>query len=130
MKDDNKKTIFICEDDSMMLEIYSKGFSLEGFNTMIARDGEEAKGILEKGAEKPSVFLLDIMMPKSNGFELLEYIKSRPDLKDTPTVFLTNIFSKDDIDKAKQLGVDLYLVKSENTPQELVEKVRTFIKEK
>ncbi len=81
--------ILIIEDDSMMSRMYQNSFSIEGFVTEIAKDGEE--GIVKAKDIKPSLILLDVMMPKMNGLEALDLLKADSSTKDIPVVMLTNL---------------------------------------
>lgn len=95
----------------------------------IAHDGEEALTLLQKSSEKPdAVILLDIMMPKMNGFDVLRKIKEDAKLKNILVILLTNLAGEQDAEKGLQLGSVLYLVKSQYTPKQVVEKIEEVIK--
>lgn len=119
--------IFLVEDDPLMVRMYEKTFKLSGYEVEIAFDGEEALSKLQKMKPKPTIILLDIMMPKLSGFDVLRELKKNPDLKSVPVVALTNLAGKDDAEKALELGAVLYLVKSQYDPKEVVEKVKEVI---
>lgn len=121
------KTIFMAEDDSFLLKIFGKVFTLEGFDLKVAKNGTEAKEAMTQMQEAPSVFLLDVMMPGMSGFELFEYIKSQEKLKNVPVIFFTNLYSDDDAKKAKDMGANMYLLKSDNYPQDVVAKIKSLI---
>lgn len=123
----DKKMIFMAEDDSFMVKIYAKVFTLEGFELKVAENGEVAINMLNSIPEKPSVFLLDVMMPNVDGFKLYEYIKSQEKYKNVPVVFLTNLYSPEDAEKAKNMGAKLYLVKSDNSSQDVVSTLKKLI---
>ncbi len=124
------KSIFIADDDTLMIDIYTKVFAEDGFQVFGAQDGEQAKNMLVSENLNPDVFLFDVMMPKMTGFELFEFVKSQDKYKDTPIVFLTNLYDPKDVEKAKTMGADLYLVKSDSDPKEVVEKINGLIAKK
>lgn len=116
------KKILIAEDDGFIAEVYDTKLTFEGFEVVIATDGVEA---IEKiKSTKPDVILLDVMMPKMNGLEVLEKIRQDKEFKKTPVLILTNAGEKDSVTKALQLGATDYLIKSSYTPEEVVEKIK------
>ncbi len=119
--------IFIVEDDPLMSRMYEKAFRLNGYDVELAFDGEEGLKKLQDMDEKPSVVLLDIMMPKMSGFDVLKAAKGDKNIKKVPIIALTNLAGKDDAEKALKLGAALYLVKSQYDPREVVEKVKEVI---
>ena len=125
----NNKTIILVEDDQIILRMYSKKFAKEGFKVIQAADGEAGWQAIQGTSPKPDVALLDIMLPKMNGFELLEKIKASDTLKEMPVILLTNLGSGPiDKEKGRKLGAALYLIKSELTPAQVVEQVKGVIK--
>lgn len=115
--------ILIVEDDPLMLRMYQKIFTLEKYDVDIAVNGEEA---LEKiHANRPILILLDIMMPKLNGLQVLDKLKSDPDTKTIPVVMLTNLASEKDAESAMFKGAVKYIVKSQFDPKQ----VTTMVKE-
>lgn len=119
--------IYIVEDDPLMIRMYEKVFRLNGYEVEMAFDGEEGLKKLNDMTEKPTVVLLDVMMPKKSGFEVLKEIKASPALKGLPVIMLTNLAGSDDAEKALSMGAVLYLVKSQYDPKEVVEKVKEII---
>jgi DNA-binding response OmpR family regulator len=117
------KTFLAVEDDELIRHLYERSFRVAGQEIEIAKDGEEALEKLSKMEVKPSVILLDIMMPKMNGFDVLEAIKKDDTLKDIPVIMLTNLGSEEDREKGLALGALDYLVKSDYNPSQVVEKV-------
>ena len=114
---------FIAEDDQLMSRMYERAFRLSGYEPIIVHDGEEALKKLGEMNPKPNVIILDVMMPKISGFDVLAKIKQDSTLKNIPTVILTNLASKEDGEKALALGAALYLIKSDYNPRQVVEKV-------
>ena len=114
--------ILIVEDDEFLLKMYQKKFSLMGYEVMTAHNGVE--GMERMKTEKPNLVLMDLMMPKMDGFEMLERVKKDVALKSIPVVVLTNLASDDDKEKVMSLGAADYIVKSGTTPAEVVEMVQ------
>ena len=124
----SKVTIFIAEDDPLMARLYEKAFRLSGYEINLAFDGEEAiKKIEELRENKPTIIILDIMMPKLSGFDVLKFLKQEKDFKNIPVVVLTNLAGKEDAEKALSMGAVLYLVKSQYDPKQVVEKIKEII---
>ncbi|MEK7546886.1 MAG: response regulator [Patescibacteria group bacterium] len=124
---DSKVKIFIAEDDPLMIRMYERVFRLSGYEVNLATDGEEALTKLKAIESPPTLVLLDIMMPKMNGFDVLKEMKQDEKLKKVPVVILTNLAGQADAEKALSLGAVLYLVKSQYDPKEVVEKVKEII---
>lgn len=122
------KTILLVDDDLTLREMYEERMKAEGFNIIQATNGEEA---LKKAKEaNPDVILLDIMMPKVNGFDVLKELKSNPELKDIPVIVLTALIQDVDRVQGKKLGATDYIVKSETMPGEVITKIKNAIGEK
>ena len=118
--------ILIAEDDEFIRDIYSRIFTMNGFEVILATNGAEA---LEKMEETvPDLILLDIMMPYQNGKEVFKKIKQDERLKDVPVVFLTNVSAQDDLEQELLDQADKYLIKAHFTPKEVVEEVLPLIK--
>ncbi len=125
MAESNNK-ILIIEDDGALLEMYKIKFQEEGLNLLTASDGEVGLELVKK--ELPKVILLDIMMPKMDGFAVLVEIKKDPKTKDIPVLMLSNLGQRSDVDKGQQLGAVDYIVKASMTPTQVVEKIKQFLK--
>jgi len=121
---ENKK-ILIIEDDATLRNVLSEFLESEGFAVAMASDGEE--GIELANNSKPDLILLDIIIPKKNGFEVLKEIKGNKDISDIPVILLTNLGSLDDIEKALELGATTYLVKGDYQIKEIVEKIKEVL---
>jgi DNA-binding response OmpR family regulator len=104
-----KSKILIVDDEPNIVMTLEYAFKKQDFEVFIARDGSEALEILDK--ETPNVILLDIMMPKVDGYKTLEQIKKNDQLKDTKVVFLTAKSKVKDVEKGLSLGADKYLTK-------------------
>lgn len=123
MVDQNTKIVLV-EDDIVLSDMYVKKFTMEGFSIERAMDGEEGLALIKQ--VKPQLILLDIMMPKKNGLDTLKDIKSDPELKDAFVVLLSNVGEQSYIDEGFKLGANEYLMKSNYTPREVVEKIREW----
>jgi len=122
----NKKIkILLIEDDSFLLNMYATKFEMENFQVISAEDG--VKGLKLSQEESPDIILLDIILPKLSGFEVLKKIKEDNKLKKIPVILLTNLSQKDDIDKCLQLGAQDYLIKAHFMPSEVVEKIKKIL---
>lgn len=118
--------ILLAEDDLQLIDMYRRKFELEGFEVQFAEDGEKAIQILENW--KPDVALLDIMMPKVNGLDVLKHIKEKPGYEDVITVMLTNLGNESTAEEIYKLGATEYIVKADMTPLEVSDKVKELIK--
>jgi DNA-binding response OmpR family regulator len=116
--------ILIIEDDPVIARNFLTLLEKEGFEVDVARDGDEG---LTKAKEKPHLILLDVMLPKLDGFEVLKRLKSDKELKSIPVIMLTNVAEVEKAKKALKLGVCNYLVKGYTLPKEVVEKVRKVL---
>ncbi len=121
-----QKVILIVEDDNLLSNLYYRKFEAEGFAPMIAHDGQEGLKLAE--TKVPDFILLDNMLPKLNGLEVLAQIKKNPLLKDTPVVILSNLAFAEERDRALELGAKEYLAKAGQTPEAVVEKVKSYLK--
>lgn len=121
-----KLKILIIEDEACLSQMYSSKLKLNGFETIVCQDGES--GLLLSQKEKPDLILLDIILPKLDGFFVLKSLKEDLKIKDIPIVLLTNLSQKNDIEKGLKLGAIDYLVKAQLTPQEVIEKIKKILK--
>lgn len=117
--------ILLVEDDIALREIYSARFTAEDFEVMTASDGEEALTQAIQG--KPDLVILDIMMPKISGMDVLDILRSTPETKDTKIIIMSALSQSSDIERGKQLGADAYLVKSQTTLSDVVEKAKEIL---
>ena len=126
-KADKKKTIIIVDDDSLMLDMYSVKFKERGFNV---DPHTNPKQVLEKLREGSSaaVILFDMVMPGLDGLEFLDILRSEKLAKDTILVAISNQWEESYIEKAKELGVDDYIIKADVIPSDLVSKIEKIIK--
>ena len=122
--------VLIVEDDQFINTAYSSKFKHEGITAEIATDGEAALARLcDAGKKLPSLILLDIMLPKKNGFEVLETVKGDPRMKKIPVLILSNLSQDADRVRGMELGASEYIVKSEQKIESLVTKVKRYLSE-
>lgn len=122
---ENGKKVMIVEDDEHIAKVYEIKLAKEGVATSLARDGEEA--VAKITAEKPDVIILDLMLPKKDGFGVLEDIKKNPELAGIPVIILSNLGQQSDQERALALGANEYLVKVDYPIQEVVDKVKGYL---
>lgn len=125
---DGKTKILLIEDEEMLANMYEVKFKKEGFDLVKALDG--ATGLEKAKTEKPNFILLDIIMPKMDGFSVLKSLKEEESTKNIPVILLTNLGQDEDIQKGNELGAVGYLVKANITPSEVVEEVKKKIANK
>ena len=123
-----KSFVLLIEDDIFLAGIYQTKFELEGFRIAIARDGEEGLRLAAK--DPPDVILLDILLPKLDGFEVLTRLKEHEKTKHVPVVMLTNLGQKEDVERAMRGGAIDYLIKAHFVPSETVAKVKKILTRK
>lgn len=116
--------IALIEDDEILSKVLFTEFSDAGFQVLQAFDG--IAGLELVRTERPGLVLLDQILPKKLGFEVLEELKKSPDTKNIPVIMLTLLGEDEDIKKGLRLGADDYLVKSRHTIAEIVERVKNF----
>jgi DNA-binding response OmpR family regulator len=117
--------ILLIEDDPFILKMYSTKFQLEKFEVKVADDGQ--KGMDAVGEFQPDIILLDLMMPQINGFDVLQMLKGAEATAKIPVIVLSNLSQEYDIKRAKELGAADYIVKTELTPREVVEKIKGLV---
>jgi DNA-binding response OmpR family regulator len=117
--------ILIVEDDLFLGEIYQKKFEMEGFKVSMANNGEKAVTDIKK--KMPDIVLLDILLPKLDGFSVLEQVKADQTTKEIPIILLTNLGQQDDVQRGLEKGAVDYLIKTHFKPSEVVDKVRKVL---
>lgn len=119
---ETKKKILLVEDDTALAAVYKSRLELEGFDTKEVNNGEDA---LSAAIEfKPDLILLDAMMPKISGFDVLDILRNTPETTNIRVVMLTALSQPKDKERAEALGVDDYLVKSQVVIGDVVERIR------
>lgn len=121
------KRILLVEDDTFLIDIYTTKLKESGFSVEIAIDGDEAlRKMREK--KKPDLLLLDIVLPRIDGWEILEKIKTESKLKDLKIIILSNLGQKEEVEKGLKLGATKYLIKAHYTPSEIVGEIKKVLK--
>ena len=121
-KPNESPLILIVEDDVSLAKMYGTKFASEGFEVIMAHDGET--GLTMAASKHPSVILLDMMLPKYSGLEFLEQLQQHSQMQSTPIIALTNLTETQEKERAFKLGVKDYLAKAMFTPEEVVNKVK------
>lgn len=120
-----KAHVLLVEDDVFLASIYQKKFEMEGYKISVAENGE--KGLADAKKKKPDIILLDILLPKMDGFTVLQNLKADATTKDIPIILLTNLGQKDDVEKGLEAGASDYLIKAHFKPSEIVDKVKKIL---
>jgi CheY-like chemotaxis protein len=115
------KKILIIEDEEILINLLQRKLTESGYEIVLARNGEEGLESMRKS--KPDIILLDIIMPKKGGFEVLEEMSQDEDLRTVPVVVISNSGQPVELDRAKQLGAKDWLIKTEFDPKEVLDKV-------
>ncbi|AKM82335.1 TPA: response regulator [Candidatus Berkelbacteria bacterium] len=118
--------ILMIEDDIMLAQMYQRKLEENGLSVKLAYSGTE--GLAEAQMEKPDLILLDIMMPKMNGFDVLKRLKENIILKEIPVIVLTALTQDSDREESKKLGAVDYLIKSDFTPGQIIDKIQKYLK--
>ncbi|RYC72434.1 response regulator [Candidatus Nanogingivalis gingivitcus] len=118
----NKKKILLVEDDEVLASVYRARLEMEGFEVEEVHDGEKALSVAINF--RPDLILLDVMMPKINGFDVLDILKNTPETMNMRIIMLTALSQEADRDRAEKLGVDDYLVKSQVVIADVIERVK------
>ena len=122
----DKKKILIVEDEKALQKSMRDFLLAEGFDVVSAGDGEQ--GVSLAKSERPDLILLDIVLPKKDGYEVLGEVKSYEGTKNIPVILLTNLESPEDIGRAFESGASTYLVKSDYKLEEIVIKIKETLK--
>lgn len=117
-----QKKILIIEDDDFFRGLIGKKLLFEEFDVYMASNGEE--GLAKIKEQKPELVLLDMLLPSMDGFEVLAKIKEDPALAATAVIIASNLVEKEDVDRALKMGAIDYMIKSQYTPEMIVEKVK------
>lgn len=117
--------LIIVEDDPFLLSILAEKLKEAHFDIETAIDGEDGLNKIKSG--NFDLVLLDMVLPKIDGFKILEELRDDKKLKKIPVIILSNLYDKNNIDKAILLGAKEYIVKAYNTPEEIVLKIKSFL---
>jgi DNA-binding response OmpR family regulator len=119
----DNQTILLVEDDSFISGMYQTKLVGLGYEVEIKEDGESAWERLQQDP-LPDLVLLDIVLPKKDGFEILEGLRADRRTKNLPIILLTNLGQKPDVERGVKLGADDYVIKAHYTPSEVVDKIK------
>ncbi|MBZ9572041.1 response regulator [Patescibacteria group bacterium] len=122
-----KKILFI-EDELALHQTFGNILREKGYEMISAFDGEEGLKLIK--TEKPDLILLDLILPKINGFEVLKRLKEEKEIKKIPVIIITNLEDMENINKALELGATTYLVKASYSPEEVLEKIKKILGER
>jgi CheY-like chemotaxis protein len=115
------KRILIVEDEKILSDLLQKKLLKEGYEVIAACDGQEGIEMIRQ--EKPDLILLDILMPRKDGFGVMEDMQKDPEIKNIPVIIVSNSGQQVELSKAINLGAKDWLIKTEFDPQEVVDKV-------
>lgn len=122
---DAAEIIFVVEDDEFVSDVYQKKLSLEGFNVILAKDGDQALRMLRE--RRPDLVLLDLIIPGKDGFQVLKEIREDDKLKDLKVIVMSNLSQSQDISRAKELGASEYIVKANISLDQMVTMVKKHL---
>jgi CheY-like chemotaxis protein len=120
--------VLIVEDEEALRKVMQEKMEHAGFDTSAAKDGAEAWDMAK--SKNPDIILLDLVLPKRNGFDVLGMLKQDPGLKDIPVIVLSNLAEDESLKKALAMGAEDYFVKAQHPINEIVEKVQNRLLEK
>ena len=122
MEESQKKKVLLVEDDTALSSVYRARLEIEGFDVREVHDGESALSVTIE--YKPDIILLDAMMPKINGFDVLDILRNTPETANVRVIMLTALSQAKDKERAESLGVDEYMVKSQVVISDVVSRVK------
>ncbi|MDA3840409.1 MAG: response regulator [Patescibacteria group bacterium] len=125
MKEIKKQIVLLAEDDKFISLAYKDGLARAGYEVIHAENGKKALDLAKKN--KPNIILLDVIMPEMNGFEVLTALKKEKLLKKIPVVILSNLGQESDILKGQELGATDYMIKSNYSLGEVVDKIKKIL---
>ncbi len=118
--------ILLVEDDPFLIDIYTTKLEQDGFSVNVAKNGQEAFELLKK--KVPDLLVLDIVLPQTDGWDVLGKIKENEKWRKIPVVILSNLGQKAEVEKGLRLGAEKYLIKAHYTPAEVVEEIKKILK--
>ena len=119
--------VLLVEDDPFLSSLLKNRLQKEGLEVNLAKDGEEALNSLKSA--KPDLILLDLILPKKSGFEVMEEIRNDPQMQsqEVPIIIISNLGQPEDVSRGQELGAIEYFVKAKTSIDELVEKIKGFL---
>ncbi len=128
MTKSKQKHVLLVEDDDFLAQIYVHKLETEGFK--VSHEDAAMAGLEDARRKKPDIILLDVLMPRLDGFSVLHELKRDHKTKKIPVLMLTNLGQKEDVEKGLSLGAADYLIKAHTTPSEVVSHINTILKKK
>jgi len=122
----SSKNILIIEDDEFLRSLAAKRLEKEGYTVLAAPDGDS--GLKMASEEAPGIILLDLLLPGLSGYEVLEKLRATEGTKETPVIVFSNLGQKEDVEKAKGLGANDFLIKANFTLDDVVTKIQEYLK--
>ncbi|MEM4270576.1 MAG: response regulator [Candidatus Pacearchaeota archaeon] len=122
------KRVLLIEDEMRLHKLFEDLFRAENLELISAYDGQSGLNFIQ--ATMPDLIILDLILPRKSGFEVLEEIKKDSNLENIPVIVLTNVENKSEIEKAKELGVKDYLIKANYSLEDILKKIREILEEK
>lgn len=122
MNEEKKRTILIVEDEGLLRELMAEKLHIEGFNTLEAADGDEGLEVALR--EHPDLIVLDLLMPKMGGMEVLRRLREDDQGRGIPVIIVSNLSSKEDIAEGAEKGAVEYLIKANFSLDEIVDKIK------
>jgi len=116
------KKILLIEDEEILINLLQKKLTNEGYDISVARNGQEGLELIKE--IRPDLILLDIIMPKMGGFEVLEEMQKDQELQNIPVIIISNSGQPVEINRAQKLGAKDWLIKTDFDPQEVIDKVK------
>lgn len=120
------KILFI-EDDPLIVKIYTTRLTADGYEVFSAENGEDGLKVAEE--VMPDLIVLDIMMPKLDGFAVLTQLRQNEKTKDIPVLVYSNLAQEEEMKRAKTLGATEFIVKANLSPTEMVEKIKQYLQQ-
>lgn len=117
--------VLIIEDDPLIVKIYSTRLKADGYDVTSAENGEE--GLKAAFEQRPDLIILDVMMPRVDGFGVLEKLRQDPSFKNLPILMYSNLNNEDEMARAKTMGVTEFLVKANLSPTQMVMKIKQYL---
>lgn len=124
----NTKKVLLVEDDQFLSSLLKNRLIKEGVEVLYAKDGQEAIDVLRDN--KPDLILLDLILPKKSGFEVMEMVKDDPQLQNPPIIIISNLGQPEDIQRGQDLGAVEYFIKAKTSIDDLILNIIDFLKSK
>ena len=121
------KKILLIEDEKILAKMYQDKFTKAGFKVFLATEAKDGVKLAKK--EKPDLIVLDILLPKENGIFFLEELRKDPEILSIPVLVFSNFDDPETRRQAEKLGAKAYLIKTDYTPQGIVEEIKNYLKE-